>query len=72
MQSTIKGPARDSGATSYLSSKVLKRKNLDVLVNAEVSRVLQSNMDSTEPEFKTVEFKSPDGTCLVWFSIGKC
>ncbi|RDB18616.1 Pyranose dehydrogenase 3 [Hypsizygus marmoreus] len=58
IQTTVDGPTgrRSSSATSYLSPKFLRRPNLHVLVNAQVSRVLQTKGGNT-PTFLKVEFK---------------
>ncbi|KAJ7497714.1 aryl-alcohol-oxidase from pleurotus Eryingii [Mycena latifolia] len=51
-QFTIKNGSRSSSATSYLAPKFIHRPNLHVLLNARVTRVLQ-----TAPcAFRTVEF----------------
>lgn len=47
-----------SSAKAYLAPKYLARKNLDVLLNAHVSRVLSHDKSKT---FKTVEFKDASG-----------
>lgn len=48
--------ARDSAATSYLADNYLARKNLHVVVNTHVTRVLPSARDANE--FKTLEVVS--------------
>ncbi|KAF5388752.1 hypothetical protein D9757_004771 [Collybiopsis confluens] len=55
-QFTIGHGTRDSAATSYLAPKFLQRQNLHVLVNARVSRLLQTSSYSDAPEFLRVEF----------------
>ncbi|KAF9265032.1 alcohol oxidase, partial [Marasmius fiardii PR-910] len=51
---------RSSAATSYLASNYLSRKNLHVLVNTRVTRVLET--DPGNSDFRGVEFtQSPDG-----------
>ncbi|KIK58969.1 hypothetical protein GYMLUDRAFT_44990 [Collybiopsis luxurians FD-317 M1] len=49
---------RSSSATSYLAPEFIERKNLDVVLNTRVSRVLpsRSNQSSSGPAFRTVEF----------------
>ncbi|KIK50781.1 hypothetical protein GYMLUDRAFT_266073 [Collybiopsis luxurians FD-317 M1] len=54
LQFTINGGLRSSAATSYLASEFLKRSNLHVLINARVSRVLNSEAEPTT--FRAVEF----------------
>ncbi|KAJ7130814.1 alcohol oxidase [Mycena crocata] len=51
-QATIRGGERSSSATAYLASHFLERPNLHVLINAQVTRVLQTG-NST---FRAVEF----------------
>ncbi|KIJ48784.1 GMC oxidoreductase [Sphaerobolus stellatus SS14] len=55
-QSTIGNGARSSSATSYLSPQVVKRENLFVLLNAQVSRVLSQGDVSGKISFGIVEF----------------
>ncbi|KAJ7636271.1 aryl-alcohol oxidase [Roridomyces roridus] len=61
VQSTIGNGTRSSSAASYLGEPFISRPNLDVLVNAQVSRILPSSKDSTH--FNQVEF-SQDFTTL--------
>ncbi|KIK62551.1 hypothetical protein GYMLUDRAFT_504628 [Collybiopsis luxurians FD-317 M1] len=67
-QSTITTEGRrSSSATSYLAPKYIERKNLDVLLNARVSRVLPSLSKSSSSgyAFRTVEFAQDlDGPLL--------
>ncbi|KAG6853679.1 hypothetical protein C0991_002322 [Blastosporella zonata] len=58
LQTTVDGPtgSRSSSATAYLAPQFLKRPNLHVLVNAQVSRLIQTR-DGKSPSFLTVEFK---------------
>ncbi|KAG6911008.1 hypothetical protein DXG01_005423 [Tephrocybe rancida] len=57
LQSTIKRGRRSSSASSYLSPKYLGRPNLDILVNARVTRVLPTGQRSSGSQhaFRTVE-----------------
>jgi len=55
-QSTIKDGVRSSSATSYLADKYLNRPNLHVLINARVTRILQTNKSKETPAFRKVEF----------------
>ncbi|KIK62553.1 hypothetical protein GYMLUDRAFT_42023 [Collybiopsis luxurians FD-317 M1] len=68
LQSTITTEGRrSSSATSYLASKYIERKNLDILLNARVSRVLPSLSKSSSSgyAFRTVEFAQDlDGPLL--------
>ncbi|KAG6844995.1 hypothetical protein H0H87_001767 [Tephrocybe sp. NHM501043] len=58
LQTTVDGPSglRSSSATAYLAPRFLKRRNLHVLVNAQVSRLIQTR-DGKTPSFLTVEFR---------------
>ncbi|KAG6861061.1 hypothetical protein C0995_004403 [Termitomyces sp. Mi166 len=58
LQTTVDGPtgSRSSSATAYLASQFLRRPNLDVLVNGQVSRLLQTR-GGKSLSFLTVEFK---------------
>ncbi|KAF8194676.1 aryl-alcohol oxidase [Pholiota molesta] len=60
-QYTIKDGARSSSATSYLGPQFIKRRNLDVLLHARVSRVLSTGTVQGQPVMQTVEFKSSTG-----------
>ncbi|KAJ6505290.1 aryl-alcohol oxidase [Mycena sanguinolenta] len=51
-QATIKDGARSSSATSYLAAEFLRRPNLHVLLNARVTRVLETSSGVV----RTVEF----------------
>ncbi|KAJ7936735.1 GMC oxidoreductase-domain-containing protein, partial [Mycena leptocephala] len=51
LQSTIKDGARSSSSTSYLAPEYVKRPNLYVLLNARVTRVLQTSVG----QIRTVE-----------------
>ncbi|KAJ7260482.1 aryl-alcohol oxidase precursor [Mycena haematopus] len=55
-QQSIGGPARSSGATSYLAPQFLARKNLHVLVNTRVTRLVQTGTESGKPAFRSVEY----------------
>lgn len=60
-QFTIKDGARSSSATSYLGPQFIKRRNLNVLLHARVSRVLSTGTVNGQPVLQTVEFKSSTG-----------
>ncbi|KAG6844805.1 hypothetical protein H0H87_003631 [Tephrocybe sp. NHM501043] len=59
-QTTVNGAVRSSSATAYLAPHFIKRKNLYVVVNAQVSRVLQTSKGNT-PAFRAVEYRSSSG-----------
>ncbi|KAF5316281.1 hypothetical protein D9619_006817 [Psilocybe cf. subviscida] len=61
-QFTIKNGARSSSATSYLGPKFIVRKNLHVLINTEVSRVLSSGLKQGQHVFNIVQYRSHDGS----------
>ncbi|KAF7376524.1 Aryl-alcohol oxidase [Mycena sanguinolenta] len=52
-QQTVKNGSRSSSATSYFAPQFISRPNLQVLLHARVTRVLQTNSNNT---FRTVEF----------------
>ncbi|KAJ6524246.1 aryl-alcohol oxidase precursor [Mycena vulgaris] len=56
LQSTINGGQRSSAATSYLGPTFMSRPNLHVLVNARVTRIIQTATDMYKPAFRAVEF----------------
>ncbi|KAF5353335.1 hypothetical protein D9756_008081 [Leucocoprinus leucothites] len=56
MHSTIGGPLRSSSATAYLMPAVRSRSNIDLLYNAQVTRLIQSGRVGTVPVFRGVEF----------------
>ncbi|KAF7305869.1 Alcohol oxidase [Mycena chlorophos] len=58
VQLTSLNGARSSSATSYLAPKFIARPNLQVLLNARVTRVLQTS----NKDFRTVEFRDATGT----------
>ncbi|KAF7351662.1 Choline dehydrogenase, mitochondrial [Mycena sanguinolenta] len=51
-QQTIGGPARSSGATSYLAPQFLSRANLHVLTNTMVTKLVQTGTDGGKPAFR--------------------
>lgn len=53
---TIGNGTRSSSATSYLDPQHMSRPNLDVLLHAQVSRVLPQSSNSNALHFDTVEF----------------
>ncbi|KAJ7681664.1 alcohol oxidase [Mycena rosella] len=60
-QATIKNGSRSSSATSYLAPQFVARPNLYVLLNARVTRVLQTSTGA----FRTVEFvQTPNGKLI--------
>ncbi|KAJ7149767.1 aryl-alcohol oxidase [Mycena crocata] len=56
LQSTIEGGQRSSAATSYLGPDFISRPNLHVLVNARVTRLIQTGVDHGKPAFRAAEF----------------
>ena len=59
-QQSIATFERSSGATAYLAPEYLSRPNLHVLVNAHVTRILQTGTDSGKPAFRSVEYTTAD------------
>ncbi|KAG6856155.1 hypothetical protein H0H87_007010 [Tephrocybe sp. NHM501043] len=60
---------RGSSANGYLAPEFLRRPNLDVLVNAQVSRLLQTS--GKVPAFRGVEFRQKVGGSLYHLSATK-
>ncbi|KAJ7471265.1 glucose dehydrogenase short protein [Mycena galericulata] len=56
LQSTIGGGERSTSATSYLAPKFAQRKNLNVLLNAQVSQLVNSSQTDGDLTFGGVEF----------------
>ncbi|KAF8884639.1 aryl-alcohol oxidase-like protein [Infundibulicybe gibba] len=54
--SSIDGANRSSAATTYLGSDVRARPNLDILVNAQVTRLLKTGINGKKLAFNKVEF----------------
>ncbi|KAF7439948.1 hypothetical protein PC9H_000285 [Pleurotus ostreatus] len=54
-QSAIANGTRQSAATAFLGP-VLFRSNLDVLINTQVTRLIQTGRASGKPDFRSVEF----------------
>ncbi|KAF5364083.1 hypothetical protein D9756_001021 [Leucocoprinus leucothites] len=62
-QSTIDGNGRrSSSATSYLGAEYISRKNLNVLVNARVTRMIQTGTSDGKPQILGVEFVNSHNT----------
>ncbi|KAJ7073980.1 aryl-alcohol oxidase [Mycena amicta] len=65
LQSTVGGGSRSSSATSYLSDAFIRRDNLDVLLHAQVSRLIGAeNAINGKPTFSGVEFRQGIARCL--------
>ncbi|KAF4611251.1 hypothetical protein D9613_007240 [Agrocybe pediades] len=60
-QFTIKNGSRSSSRTSYLGEPFVSRKNLHVLVNAQVSRLMSTVSHGGQPHFQAVEFRTREG-----------
>ncbi|KAF8066690.1 pyranose dehydrogenase, partial [Lyophyllum atratum] len=56
LQTTIGNGQRSSSATSYLGPQFINRRNLHVLVNTRVTRILKTNSVGSTPVIRTVEF----------------
>lgn len=54
MQSSVGGGERSDAASAYLHP-VDSRTNLDILINTQVTRLVQSGTDGYSPIFKQVE-----------------
>ncbi|KAJ7635136.1 alcohol oxidase [Roridomyces roridus] len=63
LQFTIGGGVRSSSATSYLAPQFIQRANLDVLLHAQVSRLVNPKTNSRVVSFEGVEFSQ--GTPIV-------
>ncbi|KAJ7146169.1 aryl-alcohol-oxidase from pleurotus Eryingii [Mycena epipterygia] len=57
LQSTIGGGERSTSATGYLASKFVQRPNLDVLLHAQVSKLVNKTQKNGKPTFGGVQFK---------------
>ncbi|KAJ6509683.1 aryl-alcohol oxidase precursor [Mycena vulgaris] len=57
MQSTIGGGERSSSATGYLAPKFIQRPNLDVLLHAQVSKLVNVTQHGGKPRFGGVQFR---------------
>ncbi|KAG5651689.1 hypothetical protein H0H81_007820 [Sphagnurus paluster] len=71
LQTTIDKSRRSSSATAYLPPAVLQRSNLYVLVNTQVSRVLQTSSSGSTPAFRGVEFRASGGGPLTTLTANK-
>ena len=60
-QFTIGNGTRSSSRTSYLAPQYSNRKKLSVLINAQVSRLLQCGTSQGKPVFQKVEFRCSSG-----------
>lgn len=55
MQSSVGGGERSTAATAYLHP-VDSRKNLDILLNSQVTKILPTNNRGGQPSLRTVQF----------------
>ncbi|KAF8883622.1 aryl-alcohol-oxidase from pleurotus Eryingii [Gymnopilus junonius] len=71
-QNVIDGPSgsRSSSSSGYLRN-ALKRPNLHVLVNAQVSRIVQTGTEHGLPAFRKVEYRVNDGGSLLTVTATK-
>ncbi|KAI0057917.1 alcohol oxidase [Artomyces pyxidatus] len=61
-QSSISDGTRDSSATAYILPALSTHTSLDVLINTQVLKILQTGTDSGLPAFRGVQFAaSPNG-----------
>ncbi|KAJ6478867.1 aryl alcohol oxidase [Mycena vulgaris] len=68
MQFTIGGGERSSSATGYLAPKFIQRPNLDVLLHAQVSKLVNVTQHGGKPRFGGVQFRY--GACRAHFAAG--
>lgn len=61
MHSTVGGPLRSSSATAFLMPALNSRSNIDLVYNAQVTRLLQSGRIGNLPIFRGVEFARNSG-----------
>lgn len=52
---------RSSSATAYLAPQFLNRTNLHVLINAHVTKLLETGNGSAVPAFRALEFVEYQG-----------
>ncbi|KAK7052441.1 GMC oxidoreductase [Favolaschia claudopus] len=64
VQSTIGGGERSTSATSYLGPKFIQRRNLHVLLHAQVSKLVNSSHKNGKLAFGGVEFKQGGASSL--------
>ena len=65
VQALIDRGVRSSSKAYLVAPGVADRPNLDILLNAQVSRALQTSTKDSLPEFKAIEFKDKtDGMFL--------
>ncbi|KAJ7199934.1 aryl-alcohol oxidase-like protein [Mycena pura] len=57
VQSTIGGGERSTSATGYLAPKFIQRPNLDVLLHAQASKLINVKQKKGKPSFGGVEFR---------------
>ncbi|RDB26641.1 Pyranose dehydrogenase 3 [Hypsizygus marmoreus] len=62
LQATIDHGKRSSSATSYLASNFQARKNLHILLQTRVTRILQTSTSVSTLAFRTVEFTSENAS----------
>lgn len=55
-QYSISNGTRDSSATAYIAPAIAAYKNFDVLINAQVTKLLQTGTEDSLPVFKGVQF----------------
>lgn len=66
VQASIGGGKRSSSATTYLQ-RVIDRRNVDVLINAHVTKLVQTGTVNAKPSFKAVQI-SDVHTCKTYIS----
>lgn len=64
--------ARSSGWTGYIKP-ILSRSNFDVLINHQVTKLIQTGKDKGVPAFRGVQFaQNSSGMCTIAFSEFAC
>lgn len=65
-QATIGDPAaRSSSATSYLGPDFISRPNLDVLINAQVTKLIQTGIVAGKPSFHALQYAYPSTSKII-------
>ncbi|KAI0033375.1 alcohol oxidase [Vararia minispora EC-137] len=70
-QGTVLNGSRDSSAIAFLMPALNAFPNLDILLNAQVSKLIRTGSEGNVPVFRGVEFATPTGATLYSAQVSK-
>jgi choline dehydrogenase-like flavoprotein len=62
VQATVQNGSRASSSSAYLTTSVLARPNLHILLNAQVTKLIQGGSSKDKPVFRTIQYEADGST----------